>query len=346
MIDLGELERAPWDFDFFNVLRWFEREHPDKPRIGDSAARDEEYLFLGQDPYVEFPASNVAKFERDEKGRYRLYSKFLGLLGPQGALPLQTTLEAKYFLDSGDPAFPRFLDIFNHRFLQLYFRAWSDARAFGQHDRPDHDRFADYAGSAIGIGTKALQQRDSVPDYAKLALAGLLGSEVRSASRIESMLSHVFGVKASVDQMTGTWLKLAPEDQSAVGGRNARLGEDTMIGSAVYSVQDKFRVRLDVASLAKFEEFLPMGRNFDRLVDLVFFYMGDLLEYEVQLLIPEAETKPAALGSFGRLGWTTWMGSDEPPAADKIRGECAFHPAERAAHDRRMKEMAATMGSP
>ena len=345
MIDLDALEREPWNFDFLNTLRWFEREYSNKPRIGDSAALDEDFLFLGQDPYVEFPASNVVKFERNEWGGLRLTSRFLGLLGPQGALPLQTTLEAKYFLDSGDPAFPRFLDIFNHRFLQLFYRAWSDSRPAGQHDRPDADRFADYVGTAVGIGTKALQHRDSVADYAKFSLAGLLGSQVRSASRIESMLAHVFGVRATVDQMVGSWLKLATEDQSSVGGLNASLGQDTMIGAAVYSVQDKFRIRLDVATLAKFEEFLPKGKHFDHLVDMIFFYIGDLLEYEVQLLIPALETKPAALGGFGRLGWTTWMGTDEPPASGQVRGECSFHPAERAAHDRRIKDTIATTGS-
>lgn len=345
MIDLESLEREPWAHDFFQVLRWFERENPHKPRIGNSAALDEEYVFLGQDPYVEFPASNVAKFERDVKQRYWLYSRFLGLLGPQGALPLQTTLEAKYFLDSGDPAFPRFLDIFNHRFLQLFFRAWSDSRPVGQHDRPEEDRFADYVGTMAGIGSKALQNRDSVADFAKLALAGLLGSSVRSASRIESMLTHVFGVATAVEQMTGTWLKLSPEDQSAVGGINARLGQDTMVGAAVYSVSDKFRIRLEVKTLGKFEEFLPQGRHFHRLVDLIYFYIGDILEYEVQLLIPAAETLPAALGSFGRLGWTTWMGTDTPPPPGAMRGECRFHPADHAAYERRKRADTSTMWS-
>lgn len=345
VIDLEELERTPWKFDFFDVLRWYERENSGKPRIGDSAARDEEFVFLGQDPYVEFPASNVVGFLRDEKGRQVLYSRFLGMLGPQGALPLQTTLEAKYFLDAGDPALPRFLDLFNHRFLQLFFRAWSDARPAGQHDRPDDDRFADYVGTAVGLGVKALQHRDSVADYAKLSLAGLLGPSVRSASRIESMLAHVFGVRVGVDQMTGTWLKLERGDQSSLGGLNAGLGQDAMVGAAVYSVQDKFRVRLEVKSLTQFEDFLPKGRHFDKIVDLIYFYVGDILEYEVRLLIPATETRPVSLGGFGRLGWTSWMGSDQPPASGAVRDDCTFHPAERAALDRRMKDNASTTGN-
>ena len=146
--------------------------------------------------------------------------------------------------------------------------------------------------------------------------------------------------------MTGTWLKLAREDQTSVGGLNAMLGQDSMVGAAVYSVQDKFRIQLDVNSLAQFEDFLPKGRHFEKIVDLIFFYLGDILEYELQLLIPTLETRPTTLGKFGRLGWTTWMGSDAPPQPGAVRGECIFHPAERAALDRRLRTMPSNTGSP
>ena len=51
-----------------------------------------------------------------------------------------------------DPSFARFTDIFSNRFLQLFFRAWADARPIAHHDRPADDRFADYVGSFAGIG--------------------------------------------------------------------------------------------------------------------------------------------------------------------------------------------------
>ena len=91
MSDLTGLAAEPWRFDFFDVLRNLEFDKPDKPRIGDSGARDEELVILGQDPYVEFPASNLSRFDLDRLGRYRILCRHLGLLGPQGALPLHTT---------------------------------------------------------------------------------------------------------------------------------------------------------------------------------------------------------------------------------------------------------------
>ena len=321
------IETEPWHFDFFSVLRGLERAGVGRPRIGDSGARDEELALLGQEPYVEFPASNLSKFERDHRGRIKIYSRFLGMLGPQGALPLQTTIEAKQWNDARDDAFTKFLDIFNHRFISLFFRAWADARPAAQHDRPSDDRFVAYAGSAAGVGTPPFRNRDSVDDFAKLTLAGLLAPAVKSASRIESMLTQLFKVPVEVEQLVGSWLPLAPEDRSSLSGRNSALGRDVMLGAAVYSVMDKFRIRIHTRSLAEFETFLPEGKNCEKFADLIYFYLGALLEYDVQLLIPVPEIRPMTVGSFGRLGWTSWMTA--AAAADGVRGDCTYHPSER-----------------
>ena len=176
---VSELEDEPWRFDFFTVLRHLERSFADKPRIGDSASRGDDYVSLGQDPFLDFPASNVGRVDHDEQGRLRLFVKFLGLLGPQGALPVATTEEAYGWAFERDDAFPRFLDLLNHRFLQLFFRAWADARPIAQHDRPDADRFHAYLGSMLGIGAEGFRNLDSIPDIAKLAFSGLLVPRVK-----------------------------------------------------------------------------------------------------------------------------------------------------------------------
>lgn len=105
LIDLMKAE--PWRFDFFHTLRQLERSNPDRPRIGDSAARREEYVDLGQVPYLEFPASNLAAVD-DRDGRLRILVKFLGLLGPQGALPLAATDESLGWWLMRDDAFLAF----------------------------------------------------------------------------------------------------------------------------------------------------------------------------------------------------------------------------------------------
>ena len=170
-------------------MRRLERSFADRPRIGDSASRRDEYVALGQDPYMDFPASNLSRFERETDGRFHVLVKFLGLLGPQGALPLATTEEAYAWNLMRDDAFPRFLDILNHRFLQLFFRAWSDARPIGQHDRPDADRFVTYVGAMIGIGSRALSAISiRCPTPPSLLFAGLMAPQAKSASRLRGLV--------------------------------------------------------------------------------------------------------------------------------------------------------------
>ena len=124
-----EMAEKPWMHSFLWALMRHEALEDNKPRIGDSATRKEEFIDLGQVPHLDFPASNVASYTPDtDKGKARLRVKFMGLLGPMGPLPSTTTEEALTWYAKRDEAFVRFLDVFNGRFMQLFYRAYADAR--------------------------------------------------------------------------------------------------------------------------------------------------------------------------------------------------------------------------
>ena len=106
----------------------------------------------------------------------------------------------RHWSNGRDPSFARFTDIFSNRFLQLFFRAWADARPIAQHDRPDRDRFFRYVGAFAGIGVDSLAERDSLPDISKLPFAGLVSSGVKSASRLRQLVRGVFNVDADVEE--------------------------------------------------------------------------------------------------------------------------------------------------
>ncbi len=324
---IDDMVAEPWRFDFFSVMRTLERVNHDRPRIGDSAARREEYVTLGQDPYLDFPASNLNRVLADGQ-RLKVFVKFLGLLGPQGALPLTSTEESLGWFLMRDEAFPRFLDLFNHRFLQLFFRAWADSRPIAQHDRPNEDRFIAYIGSMIGVGTLPHRNLDSVPDAAKLTFAGLISPQAKSASRLKSFISGLFDVKVEIHEFVGTWLAFDPADRSRLGQANSGLGTSLSIGAAIFSVQDKIRIRIYTRDMAQYQRFLPTGDLCEPLADAVFFYIGDQLEWEVELAIPAGQVIPTRLGSFGQIGWTTWM-SPNWSSKDAYRCDSRFHPAER-----------------
>jgi type VI secretion system protein ImpH len=327
------LAAEPWRFDYFSLLRQLERTFKDQPRIGDAAALREEFARFGQDPFMEFPASNVARVVRDDDRALKVFVRHLGLLGPQGALPLSVTEEAYHYALAGDDAFARFLDLFNHRFIQLFFRAWADARPIAQHDRPDADRFVAYLGSAIGIGSGPYHHLDSVPDAAKLGFAGLLGAQAKCASRLAAAIKGMFNVKVEVEEFVGSRLVIEASEWTTLGGRYNALGEDALLGRSIFSVQDKIRIRIFTNSLAQYVRFLPTGDLCEPLADLVFFYNGEQLEYDAELAIPAGAAEPIRLGRFGQLGWTTWMAPNWT-SDEAYRRDARFHPAERMRHKR------------
>lgn len=325
----ARLRDEPWRFDFYATLRRIERSFPERARIGDAAARRDEYLALGEQAYMDFPASIIAEADHDAQGRLRLFVKFLGLLGPQGALPLATTEETFHWQLERDDAFPRFLDILNHRFLQLFYRAWADSRPIAQHDRPELDRFAAYVGSMIGLGSKPYQALDTVPDPEKLAHAGLIGAQAKSASRLRSFLVGLFEAEVDVEQFIGMRLVFDPADRTRLGQGHCRLGGDALVGASVYSVEDKFRLRIVARDMEQFCRFLPNGDLCEPLADAVFYYLGEQFEWDVELALPVGEVKPVRLGGFGNLGWTSWMAPNWGESAGALRRDARFHPADR-----------------
>ena len=307
------LAESPFAHNFFWVVGRFEALNADKPRIGETVSRREEYLDLGQVPFMDFPSSNVSTFDPATAAtKPRIRVKFLGMLGPMGPLPLTTTEEAlRWYRNSeqlnGGDAFVRFLDIFNNRFLQFFYRAHADARPAQQLRQPNRDRFRDYVGSAIGIGTRDWRDLDTMPDFQKLAYAGLLAPRGPSASRIEHLISGMFGIEAEIEEFVGAYLDVDPEDQTRLGAANADLGRGAMAGARVLTVDTRFRLSLHVDTLREYENFLPGGHWADRLVDALSNAVGFEYDWEVELVLPKECIKPTQVSGFGRLGWTTWV---------------------------------------
>jgi type VI secretion system protein ImpH len=106
------------------------------------------------------------------------------------------------------------------------------------------------------------------------------------------------------------------------------LGGTLLVGAASFSVQDKIRVRLIVKDMVCYRRFLPTGADCRVLVDLLFFYIGDEIDWDVELALPARYVTPVRLGESGELGWTGWMSPNYPP--NQHRCDARFNPAERA----------------
>jgi type VI secretion system protein ImpH len=320
---LQAIEERPYEFDFFAVLRLIENLHADKPRLGEAARPVDEPIRLTQDPSLAFAPSTLASFRAGSGGEpHRLSEYFFGLFGPHGPLPLHLT---EYARDrehhENDPTFRRFADIFHHRLLLFFYRAWASANPVTSLDRPHTSRFDSYVGSIFGIGAGELRNRDAVPDWAKLHLAGLLALKTRPAGALVSILDVFMGLRFRVREFVGGWMKLPHGDWAMLGSRQgaSTLGGDVVLGGSVWTCQNRFRLICGPLPFAAFRRLLPGRDSLVKLRDLVRNYLGDEFDWDLNLVLQAHEVPSLRLGVSGELGWTTWLGQRRSAAdADDV----------------------------
>ena len=327
------LQADPRGHDFFAVLRRVESLRPQWPRFGQALRPSQEALRLGQDPELDFAPAAIESFEADTPTAPRLGVRFFGLLGPQGPMPLHLTEYTRERLRlRGDPTLARFLDVFHHRLLALFYRAWAQAQPVVHRDRPDDDRFAAWLGAGFGFdgGT---HRSAGVPPEAQLFQTGLLGARSRHPEGLTKLLSQYFGVPVRVEQHVAQWLSLAGADRSRLGFARSRterrqaqpalLGSTTTSGSKVRDRQFKFRIVLGPLTLAQYHGFLPGGPAWLALREWVQHYTGLDLQWDVQLVLARAEVPEPRLSKQVRLGLSTWIGR---AGRSRDRGELRLRP--------------------
>jgi type VI secretion system protein ImpH len=307
------LEEAPYSFDFFQAVRRIECTRPDLSRVGHSQRPREDPIRFCQEASLAFAPSAVVGYRAGSGGRPpRLFVSFLGLLGPNGPMPLHITECVRDRIrHHGDETLARFLDVFHHRTLSLFYRAWACNQQAVSYDRRGDDRFAGYTGSLFGIGMSSFRGRDAVPDLAKLHYSGRLVSGTGHAEGLRAILSDYFGIAAEVDEFVGEWIDLPPDCCCRLGAspETGLVGSTTIVGSRIWQCQHKFRVKLGPMGLSDYERMLPGGDSLQRLIAWIRNYGGDELSWDVQLILKAEEVPQLRLGQTGRLGWTTWLSS-------------------------------------
>lgn len=308
---LKKLEQSAAEYDFFQALRLLERSFPDRPRIGHSQRTSEDPIRLAQEPSLAFAPSTLASFDVPTDGRpSRLNVRFFGLFGPNGPLPLHLTEYARERIrHHHDPTFARFLDIFHHRLISLFYRAWADAQPTVQYDRPQQDRFADYVGSLCGLGMPEFRSRDAVPDLTKLHFAGRLAAQSKCPEGLARILSEFFQLQVRIEEFVGQWAELPVNYQCQLGevSDTGYLGESTTIGSHIWDCQQRFRIVMGPMGWPDYQRLLPGGAGLERLADLVRGYIGDELLWELNLILQRPDTPALELGVCGQLGRSSWL---------------------------------------
>ena len=312
------LEQQPYKFGFYYVLRRFECLYPRKPKIGTALRPVNDVLRLAQDPELAFSPASLNSFKTPGKGLdnesrpSRLAVNFFGLFGPNGPLPLHLTEYARDRMrNADDPTFGEFVDIFHHRMLSLFYRSWASAQPTVNFDRPREDRFGTYTGSLFGLGMPSLRDRDEIPDQAKLHFSGRLAPQQRNVEGLVVMIGSFFGIRVEIEQFVGEWLQIPDNCRCYLGEspETGTLGKNTVVGARVWECQQKFRLVLGPLNIVEYERFLPGRESGKRLRAIVRNYVGDSMDWDVNLVMKKEQVPSVKLGENNLLGWNTWLGN-------------------------------------
>jgi len=317
---LAELQSQPHHYSLFAALRLLEQAFADRPRFGEARKAADDLVRLGHAPHLSFAPCDVAQLERAENGAVLLEQFAFGLFGPNGALPLHLTeLAYERRRHKEDATVVDFLNLFQHRLISLFYRAWAESEPAVSLDRPESDRFRTYVGALIGMAPESARGADAVPDYAKLSRAGLLAAQPHSAEGLEAVLADYFGIDVEVRQFVGSWLEIPHDLQCRLGGTEAAaLGSNATLGAATWQCQHKFEIVLGLLPRAVFSNFLPGAPGLTELHSLVRQYTNDEWEWQVRLLLRDVEIPGASLDGKNPLGWTSWLGERRAHAADVV----------------------------
>jgi type VI secretion system protein ImpH len=311
-----KLRQEPFSFDFFQAVRLLERLLPERMGVGQFAHPDTEVARFGAHASLAFPASQIQAIEWPEKERAQLTVNFMGLTGPLGVLPNPYTSLIIERLRASDYSMRDFLDIFNHRIISLFYRAWRKYRFDVACEQGERDLFSRHLLSLLGLGTEGLQDRQNVSDDALIYYAGLLAQRPRSSQALRQILSDYFEVPVEIEQFAGGWYRLDRETQCQLAQGNSaseELGFGAVVGDEVWNQQSRVRIVLGPLPLERYADFLPHGSSFETLRSWVRFFSNDEWDFEVKLILEREQVPACTLGAEGvsgpQLGWVSWVKS-------------------------------------
>jgi type VI secretion system protein ImpH len=331
-----QLQREPYRFEFFQavwLLDQMRRESgqaadlPPEPLIGQDLSPIEEPVHFRSSVSASFPANAVHAIAvppaEDGTRPVQMTVNFMGLTGPVGVLPQHVTMQLIQLQRANDHRLAAFQELFDHRLISLFYRAWEKYRVSVMYERCrrasrsiDHETFTRCVLSLCGFGYPSLLERQAFRDEGLAFYSGHLAHHPRNAVGLSALLSDVLDARVVVEQFVGRWYAIEPEEVSRLPSRTARgpafarLGTDLTLGERVFLVDRLFRLVIGPLTLAQYESLLPIGGWFAAVQDWIRTYAGAEFDATIHLTLRADHVPPCRVGKGGsRLAWTSFVGS-------------------------------------
>ncbi len=315
----GDIQPEAHNWSFFQAVEQIQRCYDERNEVGTHLLPKDEKITFSVMHSLGFPLSDISfikcngKQEAAERQlEYRSFNMevtFLGLHGSSSPLPsYYQEVIAKY--DAEGSLLKGFFDFFHNRLIGLLHRSMRKYRYYVRYEPGALDPYSHWIFCVFGLNDQELRSQSPINWARLLTFAGVLASRNRSPKAIASVVSHAFFHRdVEVEEWVQRRVDIPEEQRSQLGQLNMQLGDDTIIGDQVPDVSCKFNIFIKNLSFERFQEFLPHGRDFKALRDLVEFMLRDQHAYDIKLGLAEQQARPVILSDEyeGRLGWSTFL---------------------------------------
>ena len=306
---LDELSKDPdelYQQGFAPLLRYLDANSPLTARIGYSVSPKQDCVRFGQTPLLHFHASAFTEVRFGAvNSDYKLKNSYWGMFGINGPLPSHLTeyaIERNYRLK--DKTLAEFLDVFHHRFISLFYRAWADAEPTVSHDRPEQDNFkrmiSAFSGD-VSVGQDSFNQDQNIHQQ----LSGLFSQKNRSSKVLRQLLSESLHLDVGIEEFQGRWCAIEPSEQTRLGQANATLGMDSIAGGRTYQRSFNFSINIGPVDYGQYIGLLNNKQRIKNIIKLTQKAVGQEYEFSINILLKAYQTKPCRLGS-AQLGINSW----------------------------------------
>jgi type VI secretion system protein ImpH len=336
------LWEQPFRFEFIQAVRLLHELAHSRNPVGHDVAPNQEVVRFSVHRDLGFPASQIHDLSTAPSaplGPPTMTVAFIGLTGPSGVLP---THYSELVVEEAGPEgragpLADFLDMFHHRLISFFYRAWERNHPHLSPDPEKRASFYRYLLALLGEAIAPPKGTHFAESLSFLKHAELWAQKRRTSEGLRILLLDRLNdsdgplhdphhrIAVEIVPFAPRWIDLDPNQVLRLGAGGAtgtsRLGAP--VGRRARDYQGRFRVCIGPLTLSQFRRLEPRPRRrkaavtrstYQDILDLIRHYVGPELDFEMSLILKANEVPRARLDRGAqepRLG-RSWMITREP----------------------------------